>query len=443
MLTNRHSIVQSRIWYAILLVCSLIASACAPAAAPAGGAPASEAAAPAGEKVELEMWIPSWLGDELTIPEFQLKQFMEQNPEVTVNIIRVPFDEFDEKVITAAMGGVLPDLLEGTHYHIARFHRWGILESLENLKVIWPDAEDNNTILKNFLPDALDSTMFPDASSSERLLRAIPWRRYGCTPKYLSLARPKNGDYPEEAHQLIEFLTRVDIQVATFADSKGQTPGSWPTRIEAYQQLQREGVICPGSEAQVHRLYSLETDATVSFINEHIGSLEAKIAGEATAVLFLDDQARRQIEYSGEDDTKLERIKANIQVAAVPVVRTGDTSGGPVDPYLLQQMKENFAEELAQPGSATVGALLIQSEWEGIPAGDYIVDCSNAGLSASDLSCKTIDANNSEMDIGGYGLAAWWEDTQSDGGYPIATYETSSPGRICFNIDGRRCCIGR
>ena len=433
MYDNRRSLVQRLVFATMFMALGLVVAACAPAGAPAAAPAGGEsAAAPAAAAGVVTIWLP--FSDDAVIAHFegQIQRFREERPDIQTEITFVP-DDFYNKVLVAIAGGTPPDVVGGLGYYtIALLHRNRGLVPLEHLS----DTD--------FLPDPLESNRFPDTNTSDRILRGIPWLRYACSPRYLNLAQPVGSQNPENAAELIRFLTREDQQKENF---EGLSPifgfPAWPIRRSANNALPGESA-CPELLAKVHRLYTLEREAVLDFINTRIGSLQAQIAGEPTAVFFLDDETRRIIEYGEEDSANLEKIKENIQAAAVPVVLTqGNTDGGYADSTMWRDNANRFAEDLDQPGSAIIGALFVVSEFEGIPSADYIVDCSTAGRSGNDLDCTITDAANTRVEVSSLGLTAQWEDTHGDVNYPFATYETSSPGRICFYIDSRKCCIGR
>jgi multiple sugar transport system substrate-binding protein len=92
----------------MLVVVSLLASACVPAPAPA---PAAEPAA-AAEPVTIEVWFHSGKGEERDVLDAQVADFNAMQDEVVVEAVRLPEGSFNEQVSAAALAGDLPDLLD-------------------------------------------------------------------------------------------------------------------------------------------------------------------------------------------------------------------------------------------------------------------------------------------------------------------------------------------
>jgi hypothetical protein len=433
MYDKRKSLVQRLVFTTVFMVLGFVVAACAAPAAPGGAVPATSgesAAAPGAEPDEVTVWLSSSNDAVLAHVEGQLERFEEEHPDIQTEMTFVQPDSFSQQLLTAVAAGTPPDVVGGlSYYMVASLHRDGALATLEEL------ADSNN-----FLPDALDSNRFPDASTPDRLLRGIPWLRFACSPRYLNLVQPIGSQNPENAAELINFLTREDQQIENF-EVLSSIPAfpAYPNQQTANQALGDSA--CPERAAQVQRLYTLERDVVLGFVNERIGSLQAKIAGEPTAVLSLGGEERRAIEYQGENP---DVIASSIQAAAAPVVLTpDDTQGGFAEIEQWRNEADNFTTQLEQPEGAIVGALFVVDEWEGIPAGDYIVNCSSAGQEANALACTLTDAANNTVDVSAFEVTAQQGDTGSDVGYPFATYETESPGKVCFWIDGKYCCVGR
>ena len=93
---------------------ALVACAAPPAAAPAQPSGTQPTTAPqeapaTGAAVEIELWTPHPLDENIKINEFIPKTFETQHPDIKLKFTRVP-TEWEQKFRTAAAGGTLPDL---------------------------------------------------------------------------------------------------------------------------------------------------------------------------------------------------------------------------------------------------------------------------------------------------------------------------------------------
>jgi ABC-type glycerol-3-phosphate transport system substrate-binding protein len=116
---------------------------------PAGRTVAQEAIDPSiieGKDVSITMWQHSYppLND---WTQGHIATFMEANPNITVNYELVPFEEWNQKILTALAGGQAPNLFEADDYTIAQFIEDGVVapiqpnllgfESLDALRAAW------------------------------------------------------------------------------------------------------------------------------------------------------------------------------------------------------------------------------------------------------------------------------------------------------------------
>jgi multiple sugar transport system substrate-binding protein len=118
---------------AMLVVLSMILSACggaAPAAAPTGG----EAAAPAGEAATGEaVTIEYWLWDANQLPPYQAcaDAFMAANPNIKVNITQSGWGDYWNNIQTGMVAGTAPDVFTD---HLAKYPEFAAKEQLVDIE---------------------------------------------------------------------------------------------------------------------------------------------------------------------------------------------------------------------------------------------------------------------------------------------------------------------
>ncbi|HZG55010.1 extracellular solute-binding protein [Paenibacillus sp.] len=133
----------------LLLAVALLLAACGGAAetgssgtdAPANGgnaptetktadsAPAPQEKPP--EPVTVEFWHAYGEGEEKVLLEEVLPKFKEQFSHITVNATRMPTENLDQQVITAAAGGAVPDIMRMDNTWIARMAKEGVLQPVD------------------------------------------------------------------------------------------------------------------------------------------------------------------------------------------------------------------------------------------------------------------------------------------------------------------------
>lgn len=118
-----------RLLFGLLVVLSLLLSACAAPAAPAGNAaaPAEEGAAPSGEPVTLTI-LTHW-GEESLLKPMQEKiaLYQESHPNVEIDYQAVTFDQLLTKITTARAAGTSPDIYHFYNLWMPDFVEGGML----------------------------------------------------------------------------------------------------------------------------------------------------------------------------------------------------------------------------------------------------------------------------------------------------------------------------
>ncbi|MFC5401306.1 extracellular solute-binding protein [Cohnella soli] len=96
----------------------------------------SESASPSPsaseEPVTVEFWHAYGEGEEKVLLEEVLPKFKEKYPNVTIKATRMPTDNLDNQVLTAAAGGAVPDLMRMDNTWIARMADAGALQPVDD-----------------------------------------------------------------------------------------------------------------------------------------------------------------------------------------------------------------------------------------------------------------------------------------------------------------------
>ncbi|QGQ97974.1 extracellular solute-binding protein [Paenibacillus psychroresistens] len=95
---------------------------------------AAETTAPTAkplENVTIDFWHAFGEGEEKVLKEDVLPAFEKLNPTIKVNAIRMPTENLDAQVLTAAAGGAVPDLMRMDNTWISRFAKEGALQTVE------------------------------------------------------------------------------------------------------------------------------------------------------------------------------------------------------------------------------------------------------------------------------------------------------------------------
>ncbi|MEA3336741.1 MAG: extracellular solute-binding protein [Chloroflexota bacterium] len=158
----KHHSLMARL-LVLVAVLSLVAAACvAPAAPPAQQAPAQEAeqpapaeeAEPAAEPVTIRLWMHDH-APRVPIDEERIAQFMEENPDITVEYELVP--DFFTALNTALASGEGPDVFNQFTPFNAQYYLEGILaavdpagwgfESVDEVKALYGEGEIADNLL--------------------------------------------------------------------------------------------------------------------------------------------------------------------------------------------------------------------------------------------------------------------------------------------------------
>lgn len=111
------------------------ASSAAPSSSqPAASPTASEATPEPAEPATVEFWHAFGEGEEKVLLEEVIPKFNEQYPQITIKATRMPTENLDQQVLTAAAGGAVPDLMRMDNTWIPRMAKEGALLPLAALK---------------------------------------------------------------------------------------------------------------------------------------------------------------------------------------------------------------------------------------------------------------------------------------------------------------------
>ncbi len=100
---------------------TLTLAACAQVAPATTG----ESAAPAGEQTELELW--GWWDLRMAFYQQVADAFTEQNPDVAITVVTLPFDELQQKIFSSVAADTGPNLLKMSDSSFFRMRDEGIL----------------------------------------------------------------------------------------------------------------------------------------------------------------------------------------------------------------------------------------------------------------------------------------------------------------------------
>lgn len=107
----------------------------------------------ANAQTEITFWHTYSEGEEKVFLEQVLPVFEQQNPDIKVNAIRMPYEGLNQQIITAVAGGVAPDLIRMDITWVAQMAKLGALEQLD-------EKEGFAEILADALPGPMATTLY-------------------------------------------------------------------------------------------------------------------------------------------------------------------------------------------------------------------------------------------------------------------------------------------
>jgi hypothetical protein len=218
---------------------------------------------PAGKPAKLTFWVgvPS---EAIAVLEKQLALFQEENPHVSVAYESPP--ELLLQLVEAQAGGTLPDVVGLWSYGLQQLSAF--LMPLDDLGVVAQEDDD-------FLPAGLSNSALDDK------IYGLPWfRTQPCSPFFYSLGLFRESKFLDEGVALINFLTRLDVQVSSYEMSE-QT--MLPTKRAAYDQLE---LACPPT-GQVVTLPPPEVERARAIAEQRAPVLEAILDQNSRALIGL------------------------------------------------------------------------------------------------------------------------------------------------------------
>ena len=122
----------------LMLVAAMVASLAA--CGSSGSSDSSEGGGEDGERV-VELWTCWTEGADTETASLEQIEKFEEETGVTVNQTNFTYDMLHEKILTAAAGGNVPDLIWGLPEYIGEFYNMGILEDLTDRFNEWEDKD--------------------------------------------------------------------------------------------------------------------------------------------------------------------------------------------------------------------------------------------------------------------------------------------------------------
>lgn len=94
--------------------------------------------------VTVEFWHAFGEGEEKVLLEEVIPKFNEQNPNITIKATRMPTENLDQQVITAAAGGAVPDVMRMDNTWVPRMAKEGVLVAVDDF------ADFNKVVADSF-----------------------------------------------------------------------------------------------------------------------------------------------------------------------------------------------------------------------------------------------------------------------------------------------------
>ena len=251
------------------LTMAMSLAACGGGSGSSGGESASKGDSKDQERV-VELWTCWTDGADTQIAGTeQIKKFEEETG-VKVNQTNFTYDMLHEKILTAAAGGNVPDLIWGLPEYVGEFYNMGIVEDLTNRFNEWENK------------DALSEAVVKAMTIDDKIV-GIPYemtvRAYLTHEKDITAAgievpetwedllaqtdyKEKNGKYLTElactgvrsAQELLVYLAQYDLEIASAQDD-GKYKNTWKDNKEEldkaakvfqfYKDLVDQGIIDP------------------------------------------------------------------------------------------------------------------------------------------------------------------------------------------------------
>lgn len=166
------------------------------------------ASASAEKKVSITM--SNWLeAEEATAAIFQemLNDFMAENPDIEVESIAIPFGNYKDQVLIAAVAGNAADVIMGNSVMMAAFQGAGALAKLDDLA--------SPELISDIYPGYLSGTTYNGE------IRAISWAPHPIVIYYNKELYEKAGLDPEKAPETWDEMTEHARKIAALGKDEG------------------------------------------------------------------------------------------------------------------------------------------------------------------------------------------------------------------------------
>lgn len=239
------------------------------AACGGGSSDSGSADSDSGERV-VELWTCWTEGADTEKAGLEQIEKFEEETGVTVNQTNFTYDMLHEKILTAAAGGNVPDLIWGLPEYIGEFYNMGILEDLTDRFNEWEDKDalseavvNAMTIDNKIVGIPYEMTVRAYLTHTDDLEKAgiktpETWEDLMAQKDYYD----KNGKYLTElactgvrsAQELLVYLAQYDLEIATAQDD-GKYKNTWNENadelakaekvFQMYKDLVDNGIIDP------------------------------------------------------------------------------------------------------------------------------------------------------------------------------------------------------
>jgi len=214
---------------ALLVVLSIILTACGGAApaAPAAQPGSDAAAAPSGEAVTIQYWL--WDANQLPAYQACADAFMAQNPNITVNLTQSGWDDYWNGVQTGMVAGTAPDVFTN---HLAKYPEFASKEQLVDIE---PFAQRDGVDLGVYIGDLADLW----ARDGKRFGLPKDWDTIAIVTNLpaieaagVTLDEVSNATWnPEDGGTFGELIAKLSVDEN---GNNGLSPDYDPTRVKQY-----------------------------------------------------------------------------------------------------------------------------------------------------------------------------------------------------------------